>query len=537
MNLYRIGRLPFALLAIIFFGSSAVGTPLPTVEGAIPGDPVQVDGGLIAGKILPSGVHAYLGVPFAAQPLRDLRWRPPQPVPDWSGVYNADRFSPKCIQTFRGSRQNHYFGNEATSEDCLYLNIWKPAATDDAALPVVVWIYGGAWNVGSSAMRNYSGENLARKGVIYVSMNYRLGALGFMAHPELTAESPHNASGNFGLLDQVFALEWVKRNIAKFGGDPDNVSIIGQSAGSMAVSALQASPLARGLIHRAIGLSGSSVSATFAGPGPLSEAEKNGQRLQDELESASIAEMRYLAPHVIFNQSRESRLRFGPVVDGWILPRSPYNILTDGEQNDIPLLIGFTRDEGFSPLAGAKTVTEYEELAIRLFESRAERFLELYPVAADADVGRIGRDAARDSTFGASMWLWAALQEKTGESPVFAYFFSRVQPYSSGITFADHNPATAGAYHTGSVPYYLQTLDSLNLYRTTRDWTQYDRDLSDTMSDCIVSFARTGTPACGDFDWPKFEQESAQMVEFGDSIRVIEWPNQQGLEFFGGAPD
>jgi len=534
MNLHRIGRLPVALLALIFPVSVAFSLPLPTVEGPIPGDPVKVDGGLIAGKILPSGVHAYFGVPFAAPPIRELRWQPPQPVPDWSGVYNADRFSPKCIQTFRGSRQNHYFGSEAISENCLYLNIWKPAAASDEPLPVVVWIYGGAWNVGSSAMRNYSGENLARKGVIYVSMNYRLGAFGFLAHPELTAESPHNASGNFGLLDQVFALEWVKRNIAKFGGNPDNVSIIGQSAGSMSVSSLQASPLAQGLIHRAIGLSGSSVSARFAGPGALDEAEKSGLRLQQELEAASIAEMRYLAPHVIFNQARESRLRFSPVVDGWLLPRSPYAILTDGAQNDIPLLIGFTRDEGFSPLARAKTVTEYKELANTLFESRADRFLELYPVASDADVSRAGRDAARDSTFGSSMWVWARLQNSSGESPVYAYMFSRVQPYSSGITFADHNAATAGAYHTGSVPYYLQTLDSLNLYRTTRDWSSYDRGLSDVMSDCIVSFARTGTPICGDIDWPAFNPNAARMMEFGDSINVIEWPNQQGLKFFSG---
>ncbi|MDH3513238.1 MAG: carboxylesterase family protein, partial [Gammaproteobacteria bacterium] len=356
------------LATAVFSGVTASATPLPTVTGLIPGDPVKVDGGLIAGKVLPSGVLAYFGVPFAAPPLRDLRWRPPQPVSDWSGVYNADRFAPECIQSLRGSRQNHYFGNEAISEDCLYLNIWKPAVAHEEPLPVVVWIYGGAWAVGSSAMRNYSGEFLARKGVIYVSMNYRVGPFGFMAHPELSAESPHNASGNFGHLDQVSALEWVKRNIATFGGDPDNVSIIGQSAGSMSVSSLQASPLARGLFHRAIGLSGSSVSAAFAGPGTLLDGEKSGLRLQEELKSPSITAMRYLPPDDIFNQARESRIRFGPVVDGWFLPRSPYDILTDGSQNDIPLLIGYTRDEGFSPLARAKNVAEYRELAAQRFD-------------------------------------------------------------------------------------------------------------------------------------------------------------------------
>ena len=216
-------------------------------EQPIPGDPVVVDGGALAGTLLDSGVRAYFGVPFAAPPVRDLRWREPQPVAPWKGVYHADRKAPECIQVLRRHDINHYFGEEATSEDCLYLNLWASGtAKPGAKLPVIVYIYGGGFTLGSSGMAMYGGENLAKKGVVFVNFNYRVGALGFLAHPELTAESPHRASGDYGFLDQIAALQWIKRNIAKFGGDPDNVTISGQSAGAASVSALEASPLAKG---------------------------------------------------------------------------------------------------------------------------------------------------------------------------------------------------------------------------------------------------------------------------------------------------
>lgn len=251
--------------------------------------PVAVDGGKVEGVTLPSGVNAWLGVPFAAPPLRELRWQPPQPVKPWAGVYHADRFAPQCLQPLRSPRQNHYFGNEATSEDCLYLNVWAPKSAKK--LPVVVWVYGGGFNIGSASMANYSGEPLARAGVVRVNIAYRVGALGFMAHPELSRESGYGASGNYGLMDQIAALQWVKRNIAKFGGDPDNVTIAGQSAGSMSVALLQMSPKARGLFHRVVGMSGSPFGGML-GPVSRDKAEAQGLALQKELGAASLSDLR-----------------------------------------------------------------------------------------------------------------------------------------------------------------------------------------------------------------------------------------------------
>ena len=245
--------LSIASLLVVLAASSASAQIVAT---PVPGDPVSIDSGAVSGKVLPSNVKAYFGIPFAAPPLGDLRWRAPQQVEAWKGVYHADRLASECIQVLRRHNLNHYFGEEATSENCLYLNIWASAdAKPGAKLPVVVWIYGGGFTLGSSGMAMYDGENVAKRGTIFVSFNYRVGILGNLAHPELTAESQNHASGNYGLMDQVAALQWVKRNIAQFGGDPDNVTITGQSAGAMSVSALEASPLAKGLFNRGFAMS------------------------------------------------------------------------------------------------------------------------------------------------------------------------------------------------------------------------------------------------------------------------------------------
>jgi carboxylesterase family protein len=262
------------------------------VERTIPEDPVVVDSGAISGKLLDSGVRAYFGVPFAAPPVRDLRWREPQPIAPWKGVYHADRKAPECIQVLRRHDINHYFGEEATSEDCLYLNIWASGtAKPGAKLPVIVYIDGGGFTLGSSGMAMYGGEDLAKKGIVFVNFNYRVGALGFLAHPELTAESPHRASGDYGFLDQIAALQWIKRNVAKFGGDPDNVTISGQSAGSASVSALEASPLAKDLFQHGFAMSLSFFDDRLALP-KLADAEKTGLEVQKTLGAASIADMR-----------------------------------------------------------------------------------------------------------------------------------------------------------------------------------------------------------------------------------------------------
>ena len=509
-----------------------LGATLAQVVQPISADPLAVDSGRVSGKLLASGVKAYFGIPFAAPPVRELRWRAPQPVTPWKGVYNADRMPAKCIQNLRNSDLNHYFGEEPTSEDCLYLNIWAPAsAKPGQKLPVLVFIYGGGFTQGSSAMANYSGESLAKKGVVYASFNYRVGALGFMAHPELTAESPRRTSGNWGLLDQVAALQWVNRNIAQFGGDPGNVTILGQSAGSASVSYLQSSPLARGLIHRAFGMSGSAVGGRGR-TASLADGEQSGRRLQEQLKVQSMAEMRRLSAERIYAaQIAPGAPRFQPTVDGNLLPESPTQLFAAARQNDIPLLLSLMRDESSNALRTAKTADEYRAAARQLYGDKAGDFLTLYPVATDADVPSVGAKAAREAGMETTMRSWALAQVKTGKAPVYISMFSRVHPYVDGVTFSDHNPKTVGAYHTGEVPYWLQTQDAYNLFRPTRNWTAYDRDLANKLSDALVAFAKSGNPNTPAIAWPRYDPANEQMMEFGDSIRVLPM-NTKGLDFF-----
>jgi para-nitrobenzyl esterase len=527
-----------AILGVLLAAASPLVTA-QVIEAPVPGDPVAVDGGRIAGKLLPSGVRAYFGIPFAAPPLRDLRWREPQPVRPWQGIRYTAAFAPECIQTLRAHDINHYFGDEATSEDCLHLNIWAPPrSADETPRPVVVWIYGGGFTIGSAAMANYHGESLARQGVVYLTVAYRVGALGFLAHPQLTAESANRSSGNYGFLDQIAALQWVQRNIERFGGDPANVTIMGQSAGSMSVSVLQASPLARGLFHRAVGMSGAAFgTATAIAPQPLAEAEAMGPRLQEHLKGASIGAMRSLPADRILQAQLAVPVRYGPIIDGYLLPARPEEIFATGKQNDVPILIGFTRDESFSELARARTLNDYREAARRIYGTNAEKLLALYPASDDTTAQRAAVDAARDSSVSLQMRSWARAQVKTGTSPVYAYLFSRVHPYVSGVRFSDHDPDTVGAYHTADVPYWLGTLESLNLFRKTREWSDADRALSDAMSGALVSFARSGNPnPDGGRQWPQYRPDRERIRELGGQDTVIGWPNRSRLDFFAANP-
>ncbi|MFB3854708.1 MAG: carboxylesterase/lipase family protein [Vicinamibacterales bacterium] len=517
---------------------SAATASAQIVETSVPGDPVALDSGLVSGKVLASGVHAYLGVPFAEPPVRELRWREPKPVRPWKGVYHADRKPSMCMQQMRGHNLNHYFGEEAASEDCLYLNLWvPPEAKPGDRRPVLVFIYGGGYTQGTANLANYSGENLAKKGVLYVAMNYRVGALGFMAHPELSAETGRGTSGNWGLLDQIAALQWIRRNIAKFGGDPGNVTIMGQSAGSASVSYLQSSPLARGLMHRVFGMSASAVVYSGAGrTSTLADAEQAGLQLQAALEARSLAEMRLLPADVIYAAQRAPGApRFQPVVDNYLLPAMPNEIFAAGRQNDVPAMLGYMRDESSNILRRAKTVEEYRAAARQLFGDAADEFLKLYPVASDADVAAAGAKAAREAGMESTMRAWARAHVKTGKAPIWINMFSRVHPYAPGVTFSDHDPKTAGAYHTGEVPYWFQTQDAYNMFRTTRNWTEYDRQLSDKLSDALIAFARTGNPNTPAISWPRYDPSNEQVIEFGDSIRVLRM-NTAGLDFFAAHP-
>lgn len=484
-------------------------------------EPLPVDGGQVEGIDLPSSVTAWLGVPFAAPPLRDLRWKPPQPVQPWQGVLHADRVAPECLQPLRGSLQNHYFGNEATSEDCLYLNIWSPK--NAAKAPVVVWIYGGGFNIGSASMANYSGEPLARDGVVRVNIAYRVGALGFLAHPELSAESGYRGSGNYGLMDQIAALQWVQRNIAKFGGDPANVTIVGQSAGAMSVAMLQASPLARGLFHKVVAMSGSGFGGML-GPVTIAQGEAQGMALQQELGATSLAEMRSLPGDRIV----AATTRRDPMVrDGHVLTGSMEEVFAKRAQADVPVLIGYTRDESFRPLPLVKDLATLQSAVRSRFPGTADAILGAY---AKAEPTRAAADIARDATVGRQMALWAQAQRTFGTQPVYAYLFARRQPYAAGITFSDHDPATAGAYHSGDVPYWLRTRPALNLFRQTRAWEPVDEMLEGEMAEALLSFARTGMPQSAKLGkWPQFDPRRPRLVWLSEQPQTMPWPHMTDM--------
>lgn len=516
----------------------------PAVAGVmvpIKDDPVTIDTGRVAGTLREHGVKAYLGIPFAAPPLRENRWREPQPVTPWKGIYNADSVKPECVQGLRSATINNYFGEEAASEDCLYLNIWAPAKSRPSGkLPVVVWIYGGAFTIGSAAMPVYAGDSLAQKGVIYVAANYRLGIFGFLAHPELTAESGHDASGDWGFLDQIAALRWIQRNIAAFGGDPGNVTLVGQSAGSMAINALQASPLARGLFHRVFGMSGAATTtgaADFFSATTLRSAEANGQKLQRALNAKSIAEMRMVSSDKIEAVAKQADVRAWPAIDGYYLPRPVNQIFEGGQQNDVPVVTGWTANDigATSPLTEARTLAQYKEIAAKTYGDRAAEFLKAWPASSDADAVARAREVARDSGFGLSGRTWARLQAETGKQPSYLYLYSRVHPFVPGVTYSDFNPATAGAYHMSDVPYFLGTLDSFNLYRRTRAWTDSDRAMSDKMQDVIVAFARTGNPSTSHVRFVRYDPRRERRVIFGDTI-TVEPMNTKGMDFIASAP-
>lgn len=505
----------------------ALALALATAAGA---RPIPVDGGRIDGVALSGGIQAWLGVPFAAPPVRDLRWQPPQPVKPWSGVYHADRFAPECLQPLRGSTQNHYFGNEASSEDCLYLNIWAPKSARKA--PVIVWIYGGGFNIGSASMANYSGEPLARAGVVRVNLAYRVGPLGFLAHPDLSKASGYGGSGNYGLMDQIAGLQWVRRNIARFGGDPDNVTIVGQSAGSMSVALLQMSPLARGLFARIVGMSGSPFGGML-GPAALDKAEAQGLALQKELGARSLADLRALPGDKVIAAATP---RDAIVLDGHVLTGTAEATFAARRQNDVPILIGYTRDESFRPLGEIRSATALTAAVQTRFGSAAEPILAAY-AASDSDPARSAVDISRDSTVGRQMADWARYQQRYGTQPAFAYLFTRRQPYAPGIAFSDHDPATVGAYHSGDVPYWLRTRASLDLFRQTRIWAAGDVSLEAEMSGALLTFARGGQPISPSLGaWPAFDPAAPRLIWLGVESRVAAWPHFADMQLFADTP-
>jgi para-nitrobenzyl esterase len=514
---------PIRLSALALVLAAAVIFLLSCRQAAGLGTTVQVDSGLIAGKLLDSGVKAWLGIPYAKPPVRELRWQPPQPI-SWKGVYNADRKMPECIQVLRPHNINHYFGEEPTCEDCLFMNIWAaPDSTEASKLPVIIFIYGGGGTIGSSGMANYDGEQVARRGAVFVNFNYRVGIMGFMAHPELTKEQGGH-SGNYGYLDQNAALKWVNRNIAKFGGDPAKVIISGQSAGAGSVVQQIFSPLSKGLFRGAVMLSGCNWTGENT---PLAKAEETGLEIQKLLKASSLDEMRQVPADRILAMQSESQVgvsnpgvRTGPVIDGYFMPKTKAAILEAHEVNDVPIIASYTHDEANNDLKKTQTVAEYKAGAAKIFGAAAEEFLKLYPVAADADIKLMAQTAANEANGLLNSCTCATLQAKYNKSQTFITVYSHKHPYVPGVQIADQDPATIGAYHTSEVPYYFGTFDAYNLFRPTRNWADWDYELSKKMTAVLIAFANTGNPATPDVKWPAWTAENESYVNFGDQITL-----------------
>ena len=477
-------------------------------------EPVRVEQGLMSGVAgVSPEVRVFRGVPFAEAPVGDLRWRAPKPAPKWTGVRNAAEFSAICMQK-RPNAAGIGAEPRPMGEDCLYLNIYTAAKTANDTLPVMVWIHGGALTAGAASVGAYDGEQLARQGVVVVTINYRLGVFGFFAHPELSKESDRTAAGNYGLLDQIAALQWVRKNIAAFGGDPKRVTIFGESAGSWSTNLLAASPLARGLFHRVIGESG----GQFEPMKTLAEAEQAGAKF------GTLAELRAKPAEALQTDLGASFVGVnggytGPVVDGKSLPEDVYTIYAKGRQNDVPVLIGSNADEGTMFTPATVTLQSLKDSAQQKFGPEADAFLKLYPAHSDSEAWRAQADSMRDQIFGWEMRTWARMQTKTGKSKVYLYFFSRVPPGPLA--------ARMGAYHSSEITYVFH-----NTRRPGRQWEETDHQLSDLMSAYWVNFATTGDPnGKGLPAWPAFDPRSDLLMSFGDKVDVAPIPHKPALDF------
>ena len=499
-------------------------------------DPVRVEQGLLTGTSGSSpDMRVYRGIPFAAPPVGDLRWKAPQPAAKWQGLRQAAEFSNACWQTQYPAAAAIYQAKlPPLSEDCLYLNIWTTAKSAKDRLPVMVWIHGGGFTRGYGGSRAYDGEALARKGAVIVTINYRLGIFGFFAHPALSAESGHHASGNYALLDQIAALQWVQKNIAAFGGDPARVTIFGESAGSWAVNVLMASPLAKGLFQRAIGESGGSFSPMKT----LAEAESEGAALavsltltlaagakaeaRDKSSAQSILKTLRAEPaEELLKASEAETVR--PMVDGWVLPQDIATIFAQGKQNDVPLIVGYNADEGttLAPQAANLKATMFTAGVYQRYGSQADAMLKIYPAASDEQAVSSFYSAYRDQVFGWEMRTWARTATKTGHEPAYLYYFSRRPPGPQSDRLR--------AFHAAEIAYVFGT------FVWPFPWEDADKKLSDAMTSYWVNFAASGNPNGGSLvKWPAYNAKDDQALEFGDQIAVRSEVNKAGLDFFDG---
>lgn len=483
--------------AALFFGSAAWGADALRVK---------TDKGEIAGKLSDDGqVRVFLGIPYAAPPVGPLRWRPPQPAAAWTEVRGAQSYGSHCIQANQFADMT--FHDPGASEDCLTLNVWSPReVTAGAKLPVMVWIYGGGFYAGSTSERRQDGEAFARKGVILVSMNYRLNIFGFFANTALAAESAQHAAGNYGLMDQAAALQWVKRNIGQFGGDTSNITLFGESAGSFSVSAQMASPMAKDTLAHAIGESGGAFSRGGLPFPALDVAKAKGDAFaRDVLGKTTLEELRAIPATELVKALEGQKapgVRFGPDVDGVFLPEPVPTIFAEGKQAHIPLLAGWNRDEG-GPPRDSVTLESYKQTAQTMWGPKAEEFMKAYPATTDDEARRTMADLARDQFIAASTWEWIEAQVKTGGAPVYRFRFDHPSPGDR------YHPASAGAFHSSEIEYVFGNLS----VRPAAPWKEEDYKLSETAQNYWINFAKTGNPnGPGLPQWPSYDEAHAWEV-------------------------
>jgi para-nitrobenzyl esterase len=521
-------------------------------------EPIQVEGGLVSGT--PGwawGVRQYRGIPFAAPPVGNRRWRPPQPVIAWQGVRAADQFSAACMQGGPGWTAEQIFdpGLRNRSEDCLYLNVWTPAASAGERLPVLVWIYAGANIMGSTARPLYDGAALAKKGVVIVSANYRLGVFGWFAHPELTAESEHRSSGNYGALDQVAALEWVRKNIAQFGGDPEKVTMFGQSAGCGAVNTLAASPLAKGLVRAGIAESCATYLARMM---TLAEAENMGAQFARAIGKPTLAALRAMPAQALLEASigspgatndldaANAPLTLSPpanqtpaaprgaIVDGWFLPQDIYTTYAQGKQNDVALIAGSTNDEGpqgedmgSGGATALNSLADYTAFVKRVFGARADAVLGLYPAKTGAEAVQAYHDLRRDIVL-ATQRAW--VQATGRKSPAYLYRFSHTPPHPEGN--GNNPPAPVGALHSSEVMYVFN-----NLRVKDYPWTDIDRRVADMLSSYWTNFAKRSNPnGAGLTSWPVYNPKDEYLMNVGDNFSLERF-NAAGVDAIAAAKE
>jgi para-nitrobenzyl esterase len=509
----------FLLIALVLLSTIAVScAPAPVALA----DPIKIDTGLVSGAVVgeKQDIHVYKGIPFAAPPVGDLRWKPPQPAAPWQGVKECTEFGPAPMGYFSASFPSY----SKPSEDCLYLNVWTPAKMTSDRLPVMVWIYGGYFRFGEGSNPGYDGENLAQHGVVVVTFNYRVGPFGFLAHPLLSKESEHNSSGNYGLLDQIAALQWVQKNIAAFGGDPNRVTIFGQSAGATSVICLMASPLTQGLFQRAISESmyesaaWSDIRQNKYGQEPR---EKVGEQLAKDLgcDTASdpIACMRAKSAQEIIDKGKppakigDPGYNYEPCVDGWVVPDLPLNLFEAGKQQNVPLLIGSTADEwALFEMLSRPTLDGYKAYVNSTFGDKAQQVLAMYPASDDEEAAASEKQVITLFTFTCPARVYAGAMSNV-KSPAYFYQFTRVPPGSK-----------IGAFHGLDINYVFGNFRPiLSPLKADAYFNDTDSALSDVMMSYWTRFAAAGDPNQeGLTQWPAYDAATGQYLELGDKIEV-----------------